>query len=95
MYKLKDITKNSGDIISVLNIHGLYKKIRIYQLNECEIFYCITHKNKLHISGSTKYGVPQLNTMLYALKKLTNKNFSNFEISTSNNVMYIIERDSF
>ncbi|MHB9943636.1 hypothetical protein CF065_18975 [Clostridium sporogenes] len=95
MYILKDITKKSGDVISVVNMHGLYKKIKIYQLNNCEIFYCITHKNKLHISGSGNYGAPQLDIMLYAFKQLTNKNISDFEISSSNRTLYIIEKNSY
>ncbi|MFL0198337.1 hypothetical protein ACJDU8_22635 [Clostridium sp. WILCCON 0269] len=94
MKKVKNITKKCKDASEMVNMDNLYKKLKAYELDGCEIFYCITHDDKLHLSGSCKNGLPSTDIMVEAFRQLTNKDISNFDIMCSEKVLYFMEKDS-
>jgi hypothetical protein len=95
MSRVKNITKNSKEALKTINAGNLYKSVQIYDLEGCEIFYYITHDGKLHLSGSSQYGLPPITLMLDAFSQLTDKDISNFKFMQTETVMYIIEKDSY
>lgn len=95
MSKVKDITSKCRKALKAVNNTHLYKELKAYDLEGCEIFYCVTHNGKLHLSGSSEYGLPPITVMLDAFDQLTNKDISNFDIMETENILYIIEKRSY
>ncbi|MBV4423462.1 hypothetical protein [Clostridium tyrobutyricum] len=92
MSKVKNITKSCRHALKGLKESGIYKKVLAYDLEGCEIFYCITNDGKLHLSGSSDYGLPPLTVMLDAFNQLTDKDISNFKFMQSEKVLYFMEK---
>lgn len=92
MSKIKDVSKNYKKVLRLVNQNNLYKNLSAYEIERCEIFYCITHNNKIHISGSSDDGVPPLDVMLDAFTQLTDKDISSFDVMQSEKVFYFIEK---
>lgn len=93
MSKIKNTSEKYRKVLKLVNQNNLYKKLSAYEIEGCEVFYCITHDNKIHISGSSDNGVPPLDVMLDAFNQLTNKDISSFDVMQSEKVLYFIEKD--
>lgn len=93
MPKVIDIsnTPRSIETIRLMNKDNLFKEIRIYRYKDCNFFYCITHYNALHISGSSINGPVDKKDLDYVFKKLTNKPIENFNYMKTSRALYLIE----
>lgn len=94
MSSLKNVSNKHKKVIRLMNKDNLFKKIVIYEIEDCKIFYCITFNNKLHISGSKDYGFPSLEIMLEAFNQLTDKEISDFQIMKTEKAFYLLEKEN-
>lgn len=89
--KLKDITKQRGDIISLINSNNDFKSVRIYKYKDNIIIKSTAHDNLLQISASTPTGPSSKEVILSIFSELTNKNINQFEINYTGQAIYFFE----
>lgn len=94
MSKIINVSSENIRTIELMNKENLFKVIKVYKYKDCSFFYCITHYNALHISGSSKKGPANEKDLVYVFKKLTNKSINNFKLMKTNRVLYLIEEDN-
>lgn len=93
MAKIINVSNQSKsiEIIKLMNKDNLFREIKIYKYKDCNIFYCITDKGKLHISGSTPQGPADEKDLIYVFNKLTKKSIESFELMKTKRVLYLLE----
>lgn len=89
--KLKDITKQRGDIISLINSNNDFKSIRIYKYKDNMIIKSTAHDNLIQISASIPSGPSSKEVILSIFSELTNKDITQFEINYTEQAIYFSE----
>ncbi len=90
--KIKDITRQRGDVISLINSNNDFKSVRIYKYKENMIIKSIAHNDTLQISGSTPTGPTSESIMLSIFDELTSKKIEQFEIKHTSQAIYFFEK---
>ncbi len=91
MTQITDVSKESTEIIKIVNRDNLYKEVRIYSYKNLRVIYCITNKGALHISASTPLGPATKKDLIYVFQNLTDKSIFDFEFVTTDRAVYLIE----
>lgn len=91
--KIKDITKQRGDVTSLVNLNNDFKSVRIYKYKENMIIKSIDHNDKIQISASTPTGPTSLDTMISIFSDLTTKCIEKFDVKYTNQAIYFYETD--
>lgn len=89
--KLKDITRQRGDIISLVNFNDDFKSVRIYKYKDNMIIKSTSHNDLLQISASTPTGPSSKEVILSIFSELTNRNIDQFEINYTGQAIYFFE----
>lgn len=91
--KIKDITRQRADVISLINSVNQFKSVRIYKYKDNMIIKSIAHDNTIQISSSTPNGPSDKSTITDIFGDLTSKDISSFKISFSGSAIYFIEKN--